>query len=80
MTLDPGYSDRCSAGPHVSPVPAENDVLVQRVAEHGRRFSQDFTTRKARLQYWQAALVGYTKLFKDYNDNLNYTEYLGAEQ
>ena len=50
---------------------AENDLKVQRIAERGGEFARQWTTRSARLKYWQRALERYAELFKDYSNDLD---------
>ena len=50
---------------------AANDPELQRIAERGGEFARQWTTRSARLKYWQRALERYAELFKDYSNDLD---------
>ena len=75
MCLDPGAiraPETLCADPPLRPdCFAANDPAVQRIAVRGGEFGQQWTTRSARLKYWQRALERYAELFKDYSNDLD---------
>jgi len=50
---------------------AEHDPLARRIADRGGEFARQWTTRSARLKYWQRALERYAELFKGYSNDLD---------